>query len=318
MADTITHHLLSEEALKRHWSIEFYGEEEKFLRITDLNGKQSVFRGTRPDGSSANGVDVTRDKSDTLDFVQTLGYKIPTAIKTNSPKAIEDFLREHKTIVIKPVDSDKSQGVTVDISNADQIEPALSYAQLYSSTDQVIAQVQLTGRLYRIFVLDGIVVAVAERRAASVTGDGVSTVRELIDALNADPRRGIGSKYALQTIDSATVEEFLGTDRLADVVQAGEEVRISNIDSVSAGGSSINVTGDIHQSWIDATTRITTSLGLVVAGFDVIVDDIAEPLVDGYMPLLEINSRPGLKLHEYPLYGDPIHIAPKLLDAVFR
>ena len=92
---------------------------------------------------------------------------------------------------------------------------------------------------------------------------------------------------------------------------------MSAIESVSEGGEARNCTADAHPGWIDAAVHITNALGLFVAGFDIMTDDISAPPADGYLPLLEVNSMPGLKIHEFPSQGEPVRLAARLLDSVF-
>lgn len=317
MANTITHQIIESEAKRRGWSCTYYGVDDRFLQVENESGIKCVFRGTRPDLTSANGADIVDNKFETVAFVRNLGFKTPDTIMSDDIDSIVDFLMKQKEIVIKPLDSAKSYGVTVGITRQEEVPEALAYAHKYSKSNKVVAQEQVTGKLYRVFVIDDKVVAVSERRAATIIGDGKSTVNELIGVLNRDPRRGVGSEFALQTVSIESVSKYIGKDKLGTILEEGTELRIAAIESVSSGGMSIDVTDTAHASWTEAMTKITRELGLFVAGFDIITPDISIPMEGGYFPLLEINNRPGLKLHEFPAHGEPRHLAPLLLDMVF-
>ena len=315
MANTITHKLIKEEALRRGWSVCFFGKNDVYLYISDNRGKSSFFRGSQPSLNSANGSDIARDKYQTIRFINHLGYKTPASLETDSLSELKTFLLEHKRIVIKPLDSDKSQGVTVGIDRIDQLKDALSLAQQFSSRMTVIAQRQIEGKLYRLFVLNQKIVAVSERRAAMIEGDGVSTVEGLINKFNANPLRGEGSQFSLQKVPLDDVVSYIGKESLDKVLEKGCTMRIAAIESVSAGGSSRSIYDEPHPTWANFVSHVTKELGLFVAGFDVITSNITLPISDAYVPLLEVNSMPGFKIHEYPTSGEPVHLAPMLLDA---
>lgn len=316
MANTITHQLIEKEALSRGLKCQYYGINERFLRIEDDDGKSATFRGSRPNQSAANGTAVTGDKFETFEFMGVLGYGLPPVIKTSDIAMLEQFLVDENKIVIKPIDSYDSNGVTVDVTDRHQIKPALDFALSVSDKTDVLAQRQLEGDLFRIFVLEDKVVAVTQSKAAEVTGDGVSTLRTLVDNLNAGIGRGDGSTFALQKINLSDVEDYVPMS-LRSVPGLGIKIRITRTDSVSSGGSAINVTDTIHSSWSDMAVRVSQQLGLHVAGFDIITKNISIQMDTENVPLLEINSRPGLKIHEYPARGEPVHLAPLLLDSVF-
>lgn len=316
MANSITRQLLLDEASKRGWKVEIIGPRAQLCKITNAAGESELFSGSRPMRSAANGRLITVYKNLTLSFVESLGYTVPAYAIIDTLDEAQRFLEQYQKVVIKPIDGSQSKGVTVGISSPEQLVEALQIAQAQSVAGRVIIQKQIEGKLYRIFVLDGTVPVVTERRAAHVVGDGIATVQQLVEILNADPRRGDGSDTPLKRVSLDAVGTYLGAENVLRVPAVAEVVRISDIESVSAGGDAVNVT-DVHQSWRDAACHITKQTGLFLAGFDVMCEDIAEPLVGSFLPLLEINSSPGLKIHEYPSTGQPVHLAPLIFDALF-
>jgi cyanophycin synthetase len=317
MAKTITYQLMETEIIKRNWSYVYFGANDRFMKVRDSKGIECLFRGTRPDLSSANGVNIAVNKSETIKFVERIGYRVAETVIINDPSELSVFLSKEKQIVVKPMDSEKSKGVTVGITSMDELYDAISLARKESSTNTAVAQKQLSGKLYRVLVIGSNVVAVSDRKAACVVGDGLRTVRELVNQLNVDPRRGDDSSFALQTINIDSVSSYVGQEALEAVLGSGEELRIGAIESVSAGGTAADATELIHESWSRALVRIAHELGLFVAGFDLITPDISDPMVGNFMPLLEVNSTPGLKIHQFPSEGESREIAPILLDAVF-
>lgn len=315
MANSITRKLLIEQVLKRGWSYTKLGQSAELLVVS--NGKRSVtFMGSRPSASSANGRQITLSKALTLAFVEAQGIKVPEYAIVSSAHQLQDFLELHGTIVVKPVDSEKSNGVTANVTTYEEALRAYEAAREYG--ESVIAQRQIYGKLYRIFVLGGTVPVVTERRPAFVTGDGAKTTEELIAELNQDPCRGSSADFPMKKVDVNKAQQYLGEATFFSVPPAGESVRVTALESISEGGEAHTVTESAHPEWIRQAVAVTNALGLFVAGFDVMTDDISVPPAPGYLPLLEINSMPGLRMHEFPAVGQAVPLASLLLDAVFE
>lgn len=314
MANSMTRQLLIAACNERGWRYQILGKDASILIIDDGHSRHT-FMGSRPMQSSANGRHITLSKELTLEYVEQLGYTVPAYCLVKN-EGLRAFLDTCKTIVIKPSDGGQSKGVTTGITSLTQAQEAVAYAERYSAGGMVIAQQQISGKLYRIFVLNGTVPVVTERRAAYVTGDGEQTVEQLIAVLNQDPRRGDGSDTPMKRVNLAKAKQYVGEVAFTAVPEAGQTVRIAAIESVSEGGEAWNVTSEVHETWKQAAIAITQSLGLFVAGFDVMSDKIHEPVDGHYLPLLEINSMPGLKIHEYPSSGEPVHLAGMILDEI--
>lgn len=318
MADSVTRRLLTRAARDRGYSISYIGPRNHFIIIDDNLGHSELFYGSRPMRSAANGASLVADKLLTLDFVRSLGFHVPEyhVCDELNQDAI-DFYDNNMPIVVKPNDSEQSKGVTVGVENRDQLYAAFEYAQRYSPEGRVMLQKQLFGNLYRLFVLNGKLVAASLRQAAFVVGDGQSTVYELIVAKNADPRRSDDSSSPLKYIDLLKSSELLGA-KINSILPVGEKLFVSAIASVSAGGEASDVTDVVDENLAKSIEKIAVELGLFVAGFDIICDDISSFTDNKYLALLEINSCPGLKIHMYPTAGgSPINLAEKILDECF-
>lgn len=314
---TITQQLLIDEADRRGYSIKKFGQRNQYLSLGMPNGATDILLVSRPLGSSANGTKIAVDKLLTLQFVEACGFTVPAyQLLTDEDGAIQ-FLQQHRSIVIKPLDASGGRGVTANITSRERATTAFRYAKTHSDTGKVLAQVHLEGKLYRVLVVDGRMVAASERTAARVFGDGISTLGELVQVVNDQPIRN-GKNSGHGHILHSDMHEYLGSNMLETIPVVGKAVRLNQIESLSHGGEAANATNEVHHSWSDAVCSITKELGLVIAGFDIMCDDISSPLSNSYFPLLEINSMPGFKLHEYPTTGEPVHVAPILLDAISR
>ena len=65
----------------------------------------------------------------------------------------------------------------------------------------MLAESFVTGYDHRMLVVNGELVAVAKRVPGHVVGDGKLSIAELIDIVNADPRRGIGHEKVLTRLE---------------------------------------------------------------------------------------------------------------------
>lgn len=310
---SITRTKMLDEAVKRGWTFDFIGERQFFYRITNKKGQSCIFHGSNPQTTSWAGHYISLHKLQSLEYLKSKNIAIAPYMLFADMQEAMAFMQQHMPIVVKPEDSEKSKGVTVNITTAAQLKKAIVDAQQHSKN--VLLQKQLNGQLYRVVTIGEKFFAASCRRAAFVTGDGKHTIAQLIEAKNAHPWRGTKDTSILKVIDLDHVAEYLeGNDRLREVPAKGEEVKLSAIDSVSAGGEATDVTNSVHQSYRDALEAIVQDLGLVSCGFDLMTEDISQPM-PAELPFLEMNSMPGFKIHYYPSAGgEPRDIAATLLD----
>lgn len=318
MPTGITRSLLIQEADRRGFAWREIGPNRRLLQVTVPDGRVELFSGSCPTRTARIGSVITKNKQLTLDFVQDLGFQVPPSMLYDDEQSAQAFLEREGTLAVKPLDSERSQGVTVGVTTVGALQTAVVHARTASPSNRVILQRQLSGNLYRVVIIDGQLAAAAWRRAATVVGDGQQTVEQLTAALNDDPRRGTGGDSPLKIIDLQAVRDFVGSEGLSTVPPAGERVTISAIDSVSAGGDSVDITAAVHPDWRRVCSQIANAAHLFIAGFDLLCPDITQPMDGTYLPLLEINSEPGFKIHEYPTGGGmPVHLATILFDALF-
>jgi cyanophycin synthetase len=114
--------------------------------------------------------------------------------------------------VLKPLDGNHGRGVCLDLQSEADVRAAFPIAEEQSRRGWVIVESFITGKDYRCLIIDGRMAAIAERVPASVTGDGTSTVEQLVELTNADPRRGVGHEKVLTRIkvDDAALEVLAG------------------------------------------------------------------------------------------------------------
>ncbi len=169
-------------------------------------------------------------------------------------------------------------------------------------------------------MIGGKLAAVAERVPASVTGDGTSTVRQLVDVANADPRRGIGHEKVLTRIKlDANAEEVLEGQglKLDDVPEEGRFVKLALTGNMSTGGTSIDRTMEAHPDNVEIAETAARVVGLDIAGIDFICPDIETPVRETGGGIVEVNAAPGFRMHTHPTEGEPQYVAKPVIDLLF-
>ena len=217
-------------------------------------------------------------------------------------------------VVLKPERGGKGQRVWVGLADAAALERAW-HANGGGTADPQLVQQQLHGHDHRLLVSGGSLLAVAQRLPAMVVGDGHHGLRQLIAALNADPRRGVGYERLMNRVPvDARLFALLseqGLD-LESVPGAGVCVQLSRTANISQGGTAVDRTDRIHPDNRRLAEDVALLLGADVVGLDVMTADISRSWRDGGLFLLEANLSPGLRPH---LLADPhCEIAERLVS----
>ncbi|MBC5774869.1 cyanophycin synthetase [Pontibacter sp. KCTC 32443] len=264
-------------------------------------------------------VEIAGDKNATKDLLSDAGIPVPKGTTVYS----HEELRRATTwlgfpLVTKPLDGNHGKGATINITNLVDAKKGFAEARKYSQG--VIVEQFVTGFDFRLLVINGKFVAAAKRTPAMVTGDGVSTIKQLIDKENKDPRRGIGHEKVLTKIkiDQHT-KNLLKNMGLTtqSVVPAGEEIYLKSTANISTGGTATDVTDLVDPYNILMAERIAGIIGLDICGIDIMTTDIAIPLNETRGAVLEVNAAPGFRMHISPTYGLPRNVAEPVVDMLF-
>jgi cyanophycin synthetase len=223
-------------------------------------------------------------------------------------------------VVVKPLDGNHGRGVGLGLTSVRAVRGAFGRALKQSRGGSVVVESMVAGRDYRILVIGGTMVAVAERVPAHVVGDGTHTVRELVDIANADPRRGIGHEKVLTRIRIDEAAEALVRTQgfgLDDVPAADVTVMLAATGNMSTGGSAIDRTWEAHEDNVEIAEEAARVVGLDVAGIDFIAPDITVPVRESGGAIVEVNAAPGFRMHTHPTEGEPQYVARPVIDLLF-
>lgn len=246
------------------------------------------------------------------------GVGVPVArggLATSADQAVLVARGLRRPVVLKPLQGNHGRGVSTDLDTDEEVRAAFARAAVHGR--RVIVEEQLPGRDFRVLVVGGQVVAVAERRPAQVIGDGVSTVAELVDGINADPRRGEGHEKVLTRIriDETAIEQLRVQGLTSDSIPSvGQSVRLRSAANLSSGGEAIDRTDDIHPETAAMARRAALAVGLDVAGIDLMAPDITRPIRETGGGIVEVNAGPGLRMHLAPSEGQARDVARPILE----
>ncbi|MDR2711260.1 MAG: cyanophycin synthetase [Burkholderiales bacterium] len=221
-------------------------------------------------------------------------------------------------VVVKPLDGSQGKGVTVNINSREHLLAAYKAAEKLGRT--VMVERYLPGSDFRLLVVGDKLVAAARRDPPQVIGDGVHSVRELVDEVNRDPRRGEGHSTALTRIrldDIANTLLAVQGFTVDSVPPAGTRVILRSNANLSTGGSATDVTDEVHPDIAAHAVAAAQMVGLDIAGIDVVCETILKPLEDQRGGIVEVNAAPGLRMHLTPSYGKGRPIGEAIINAMF-
>ena len=293
------------------------------IRLTDGNlvqlgygARQRRIWTAETDRTSAIAESIAGDKDLSKRLLESCGVPVPegqlVASASEAWEAAEDI---GLPVVVKPADANHGRGVSIELRTREEIEAAYEVA-LRESSD-VIVERFIPGFEHRLLVVGGRMVAAARGDAAMVTGDGRSSIAELVALqINSDPRRGEDEAFPL---DIVRVDEPANKLELArqgfdrdSVPPAGHRVRVQR-----NGNLAIDVTDEVHPETAELATLAARVAGLDIAGVDMVAEDISQPLHAQRGAVVEINAGPGLLMHLKPAEGEPRPVGRAIVDHLF-
>jgi len=283
-------------------------------------GKNQVrFRATMTEKTSCIAVDIASNKEETKRLLQEQAIPVAKGITISSTEGVDEAIRRVGfPLVFKPLDGNHGRGISINIKNREDAVEAYEFAARISR--KVIVERYVTGYDFRVLVIDNKMVAAALRDPAHVKGDGTSTVQQLIDIENTDPRRGYGHENVLTliTVDRDTLDLLEKKGYTLDTVPAaGEKVFVKSTANLSTGGTSVDVTDHVHPQNIFICERISKIIGLDICGIDIMAENLTEPLTETGGVVLEVNAAPGFRMHIAPSEGLPRNVAGHVIDMLY-
>jgi cyanophycin synthetase len=274
---------------------------------------------TVTDRTSSIAVDIAQDKDETKRVLGNIGLPVPGGDVVRTVEAAIEVAEEIGfPVILKPLDASHGRGISSRLANTEELSAAWEVAREYGR--RVVVEQFADGSDHRVLVINGKVVACAERVPARVIGNGRQSIRALIEEANRDPRRGVGHSKILThlPLDQQTEDYLEKQGRSLETVPAeGEEVMLRPTANLSTGGTSIDRTDDMHPDNVTACEMAAAAVGLDIAGIDVMTPNISVPFRENGAVIIEVNAGPGIRMHTHPTEGTPRAVGAPIVDMLF-
>jgi cyanophycin synthetase len=297
-----------------------------FRRLTDgslvmfgWGSKQRRIQAAEVDSTGAIAETIAQDKELTKRLLDAAGVPVPLGRAVADPDdAWAAAMEIGLPVVLKPKDGNQGKGVTVNITTRDQLDSA--YVAASEFRDDILVERYLPGNDFRLLVVGNKLVAAARRDPPQVIGDGVHTVRQLVDTVNLDPRRGNGHSTSLTKIrfDDIALGSLAKQGLKAESVPAkGQRVILRNNANLSTGGAATDVTDDVHPEVAARAITAAQMIGLDICGVDLVCDSVLQPIEALGGGIVEVNAAPGLRMHLSPSFGKGRAVGEAIVGAMF-
>jgi cyanophycin synthetase len=294
--------------LNRHSLVQLgYGKNQRRIQATVASTTSNI------------AVEIACDKEDTKNLLDAAQIPVPKGYVVYDEDDLKNTIDKiGYPVITKPLDGNHGKGVTTNLRNWEDSVIGMNAAKKYSRA--VICEKYITGRDHRVLVINYKFVAAALRTPAAVIGDGKSSIQQLIDKVNTDPRRGYGHEKVLTAIkvDDQTENILVKLGYTLDtVLKKDEELWLKPTANLSTGGTATDVTDLVHPSNVFMCERIARIIGLDICGIDIMADNLTQPITENGGAILEVNAAPGFRMHLDPTEGIGRNVAEPVVDMLY-
>ena len=281
--------------------------------------RQRRIQAAEIDATGAIAEAIAQDKQLTKRLLAAAGVPVPQGREVTS--ADDAWLAACDIglpVVVKPKDGNQGKGVTVNITAREQVAAAYATAKEFGSA--ILVERFLPGHDFRLLVVGDKLVAAARRDPPNVVGNGQSSIRELVDEVNRDPRRGSGHATSLTRIrfDDIALACLSHQGLNAESVPVvGQRVVLRHNANLSTGGTATDVTDDVHPAVAERAVAAARMVGLDICGVDIVSDSIHHPLEEKGGGVVEVNAAPGLRMHISPSFGKGRAVGEAIISTLF-
>jgi cyanophycin synthetase len=298
-----------------------------YRRLTDgslvtfgWGSRQRKIQAAEMDRTGAIAEAIAQDKELTKKLLDAAGVPVPRGRVVSDPDdAWAAACEIGLPVVIKPKDGNQGKGVTVNVTTREQLDAGFHAATEFR--DDILVERYLPGNDFRLLVIGNKLVAAARRDPPQVVGDGVLTVRQLVEQVNLDPRRGNGHATSLTKIrfDDIALASLAKQGYVAESVPPkGQRVILRNNANLSTGGAATDVTDDVHPEVAARAIAAAHMVGLDICGVDLVCDSVLKPIEEQAGGIVEVNAAPGLRMHLSPSFGKGRAVGEAIVSAMFE
>ncbi len=278
--------------------------------------KTHFFYRSRGDKVSNEAVDIGTDKEQTKQYLGQAGVPVPEGFgftgDDDAEAVAERVFEKSGPFVLKPTFGSLGKGVATNIQSPEAFLENLAYIKkTFDYTDFLVEQ-HVEGEEMRVYVVGDEAIAATKRIPANVTGDGRTSIEQLINDKNELRKQNPHTATRLIKIDDR-LEDYLAKQgyHLEDIIDAEQIVYLKGESNMSSGGDSVDITDDISPEVQRVAVEAVKAIpGLLHAGVDMIVDG-------DQAVVIEVNSTAGTALHTFPIHGTHRNIAEEIIDYYF-
>jgi cyanophycin synthetase len=212
--------------------------------------------------------------------------------------------------VVKPVDKDRGEGVTLGINNQAALDHAIDEALKLSQA--VLVEEQIPGTCHRILIIEGKIAFVIKRNPRAIVGNGIDSIRQLVHDHNSEIKRKIPIKRLPKLVLDDLSNVFLAQSDLNEhsVPAFGQHVALRPVQSSQWGGDPEVMTTQLHPANQEIAIRASKLFNLSCAGIDFISTDITKPWYENGAVINEVNYAPVIgRTHAYQRDGTRAYLS---------
>lgn len=281
--------------------------------------RQRRIQAAETDRTSAISEAIAQDKDLTKQMLDAAGVPVPLGrVVTDAESGWDAACEIGLPVVVKPRDGNQGKGVTVNILTREHFMAV--YGAAAAISEEVLVERFIPGHDHRLLVVGNQLIAAARREPPHVLGDGIQSVRELVEQVNSDPRRGEGHATSLTKIrlDAIAVARLAVQGYTTDtVIPLGERVVLRNNANLSTGGTATDVTDDVHPEVAARAVEAAQMIGLDICGVDVVCQTVHKPLEEQGGGVVEVNAALGFRMHLMASYGKGQPVGEAIVSALF-
>ena len=268
------------------------------------------------DATSAIAESIASDKDLTKRLLRNVGVPVPLGRMVHSPEdAWKAALEVGLPVVVKPKDANHQRGISIELTKQEEVMQAYHWAIEDGQTTDVMVEQFARGQHHRLLVVGNQMVAASRGHWETVTGDGHSTIEHLVHVLNQDPRRGEAYTDPLGVVKldaAAKIELSKQGLSIEAIPESGRVVLVRR-----TGDLTTDCTEQVHPITVAQAVLAAQTVGLDIAGLDVLAEDISKPLFEQRGAVVEVNAGPSLTPHVVPLFGKPRPVGEAVVNMLF-
>lgn len=312
------------DAIQKGVQVKVLDESDQFLRLQFQDHVEYVKNANMTSKDSYIVPLIMENKTVTKKVLKEAGFRVPGGAEFSSmEEAVKAYPRfADQAFVIKPKSTNYGLGITIFKEGADLEDYQAGLAIAFREDSSVLVEEFMPGTEYRFFVIGGEVHAIMLRVPANVIGDGIRTVKELVEEKNSDPLRGTNHRAPLELIQLGELEQLMLKEQgltIESVPQANQIVYLRENSNISTGGDSIDMTDEFSEAYKKIAVSAVEALGAKISGIDLIIPDKEiDPTTDKKAyGIIEANFNPAIHMHVYPFAGKGRRLTMNVLKLLY-